>query len=88
MTKEKQTIGKCIWCGSVIYADQPWEEIGLELNPLARKHIREGPIHKRCRVPYLKIIIGDLVRDIEGLEWLLEGYTKKREQNGSKTHNK
>ena len=90
MTNEKRIIGRCIWCRKPISENQAWEEIYLDLHPLVKSNIHNGPIHKRCRVPYLKILLGNQAREIDSLEWMLEGYikTNKKEKDGRKTNNK
>ena len=86
-TQEKRTIGRCIWCRKPIYENQSWEEMYSGQQKMSHYHIRQGPIHETCRVPYLQVIILDLIGDIRGLEWMLEAHTKEKKTNKNKPLN-
>lgn len=77
--EEIRVVGRCGYCEQLVYSNQKYEELQFA-RPLPWKDgYMTGPIHKQCRVPALKRFNKDLMKDVETLNWMLEGVLKTKE---------
>lgn len=90
MKEERRKIGKCVWCSKWVYSDKPWVMISKELPKVAQYYRRDGPLHTKCKAPYFKVTIMDLMADIMGFEFIVDGLShsiKTNKTKGDKNNN-